>query len=206
MILTERTQSVTSWTVVSANVGRLCVGDTVHDYLKDGRRFTAEVVAINPYEPNTAVFVFRDIIERKPMNLEWTNSGGWRDCEVRRYLNDEFFAILPDDLQEAIRLRVIKQRLNGFRAPVVTADKLWLPSHTEVFGDNMPCDVDDVQFEWFRSEKNRIKVGSADTPANWWERSPYYNYSNNFCSVKANGSATYAYAYYSSGVAPAFLI
>lgn len=203
MILTERTQSVTSWAAVS---GRLRVGDTIHDYLKDGRGFTAEVVAINPYEPNTAVFVFKDIIERKPMNQEWTNGGGWRDSDVRRYLNDEFINLLPDDLQEVIRLRTIKQRLNGFRAPVVTTDKLWLPSYTEVFGGNMLCDVDDVQFEWFKNGKNRIKADADGNVARWWERSHHYYYSYGFCTVATDGSADYFGAAYSCGVAPAFLI
>ena len=38
--------------------------------------------------------------------------------------------------------------------------------------------------------------------ANWWERSPNYNNSNNFCYVTANGNANNNNARNSYGVAP----
>lgn len=41
--------------------------------------------------------------------------------------------------------------------------------------------------------------------ANWWERSPNYNNSNNFCNVNTNGNANNNNARYSNGVAPDFV-
>ena len=39
----------------------------------------------------------------------------------------------------------------------------------------------------------------------WWERSPNYNNSNNFCNVNTNGNANNNNARYSNGVAPDFV-
>lgn len=41
--------------------------------------------------------------------------------------------------------------------------------------------------------------------ANWWERSPNRNNSNNFCNVNNNGNANNNNAGYSYGVAPDFV-
>ena len=41
--------------------------------------------------------------------------------------------------------------------------------------------------------------------ANWWERSPNYNNSNNFCNVNTNGNANNNNARNSNGVAPDFV-
>ena len=40
--------------------------------------------------------------------------------------------------------------------------------------------------------------------ANWWERSPNYNNTNNFCNVNTNGNANNNNANNSYGVAPDF--
>lgn len=39
----------------------------------------------------------------------------------------------------------------------------------------------------------------------WWERSPNYNNSNNFCNVNTNGNANNNNARYSNGLAPDFV-
>lgn len=182
----------------------LSVGDCITDKLKDGREFTVEVVALSPYDPNTAAFVFKDCICDYRMNDNATNDGGWRDSKMREWLSTELFELLPDELQNAIKPRTIRQKQNG--EIISSVDRLWLPSHTEVFGGEMESDVDDVQFEWFKNRKNRIKLDADGSPAYWWERSPSYFCSNYFCRVDAGGSASSYRACYSYGVAPAFII
>lgn len=206
--ITRRYDSRSEWSILSQcladDPNYLSVGDCITDKLKDGREFTVEVVALSPYSPNTAVFVFRDCICDYRMNDNDTNAGGWRDSLIRRWLGTEFFELLPNDLQDVIKSRTIRQKQNG--EIISSVDRLWLPSYTEVFGGKMESDVDDVQFEWFKNRKNRIKLNADDSPAPWWERSPYYHYSGHFCLVSTNGSANDSGAYYSRGVAPAFII
>lgn len=206
--ITRRFSSRSKWSEVAkvlaaGNDGYLSVGDVITDKLKNGETFSVEVVALNPYAENTAVFVFKDLPERYVMNDDATNRGGWRDCKMRRHLRDEFFALLPDDLQAVIKERTIKQKLNG--NIVTTQDKLWIMSHVEIFGGTYETDIDDVQFEWFKDRRNRIKFFNGE-PYFWWERSPYYSSTSYFCLVTATGYATHNYAYYSYGVAPAFII
>ena len=206
--ITRRFSSRSKWSEVAkvlaaGNDGYLSVGDVITDKLKNGETFSVEVVALNPYAENTAVFVFKDLPERYVMNDDATNRGGWRDCKMRRHLRDEFFALLPDDLQAVIKERTIKQKLNG--NIVTTQDKLWIMSHVEIFGGTYETDIDDVQFEWFKDRRNRIKFFNGE-PYYWWERSPYYNFATGFCGVFTGGNAISNGAYYSYGVAPAFII
>lgn len=206
--ITRRYDSRSEWNKLSQcladDPNYLSIGDCITDRLKDGREFTVEVTALSPYDPNTAIFVFKDCICDYRMNVTNTNSGGWRDSLLRGWLCTEFFELLPDELQNVIKPRTINQKQNG--DIITSVDRLWLPSYTEVFGGGMESDVGDVQFEWFKNCKNRIKLDADGSPADWWERSPYYGSSADFCYVNTSGSADYLYAYYSFGVAPAFII
>ena len=206
--ITRRFSSRSKWSEVAkvlaeGNDGYLSVGDVITDKLKNGETFSVEVVALNPYAENTAVFVFKDLPERYVMNDDATNRGGWRDCKMRRHLRDEFFALLPDDLQAVIKERTIKQKLNG--NIVTTQDKLWIMSHVEIFGGTYETDIDDVQFEWFKDRRNRIKFFNGE-PYYWWGRSPYCSTASYFCFVGTSGGAIGSGAYISRGVAPAFII
>lgn len=206
--ITRRFSSRSKWSEVAkilaaGNDGYLSIGDVITDKLKNGETFSVEVVALNPYAENTAVFVFKDLPERYVMNDNATNRGGWRDCKMRSHLRDEFFALLPDDLQAVIKERTIKQKLNG--TIITTQDKLWIMSHVEIFGGTYETDIDDVQFEWFKDRRNRIKFFNGE-PYYWWERSPHYGTTAFFCLVYTSGYANYDTADRSRGVAPAFII
>ena len=48
-------------------------------------------------------------------------------------------------------------------------------------------------------------LASLGSAAWWWERSPNYNNSNNFCNVNTNGNANNNNARNSNGVAPDFV-
>lgn len=50
-----------------------------------------------------------------------------------------------------------------------------------------------------------VRVSPQCSTANWWERSPNYNNSNNFCNVNTNGNANNNNANNSNGVAPDFV-
>lgn len=209
--ITRRYESRSKWSDIARNVsadsaGYLSVGDCITDKLKDGREFTVEVAAIDPYDANTVVLVFKNAIESHCMNNDATNDGGWRDSGMRQWLNEEFIELLPDELQKVIKPRFISQR-QGDRI-LESEDKLWLLSEMEIFGicGHSNSDEDDTQFELFKDARNRVKTYVDGTSACWWERSPYYNYYNSFCSVNPNGRAYRGIAAFSYGVAPAFII
>ena len=157
-----------------ANPGTLKVGDEIVETLKDGRE---------------VVFVV----------VDWTNKGGWLTCDMRRYLNEEIIALLPDELVAAIKPRKFGKE----------EDKLWLFSEMEVFGDHDWTENDPdrgFQFEYFKDRRNRIKVDEDGDAGWWWERSPRGSNSNYFCCVNSAGGANLNYAYFTGGVCLGFYI
>ena len=193
--------------IAAGNNGYLNVGDSIRCVLKDGTEATFDVLALNPYQPNSVVLGFRDLHWEMVVNEERTNAGGWRDCKMRKDFAETILPLLPDDLVEAIIPRRIVQRIGG--SEFESVDKIWAPSYTELFGTDRGTDrtgdVGDVQFEFFKSKKNRIKFFKDDVNS-WWLRSPYAANSANFWNVSSLGNMDVNYALYSYGVCPCFII
>ena len=193
--------------IAAGNNGYLNVGDSIRCVLKDGTEATFDVLALNPYQPNSVVLGFRDLHWEMVVNEERTNAGGWRDCKMRKDFAETILPLLPDDLVEAIIPRRIVQRIGG--SEFESVDKIWAPSYTELFGTDRGTDqtgdVGDVQFEFFKSKKNRIKFFKDDVNY-WWLRSPYAANSTNFWLVLSLGDMTGSSANLSNGVCPCFSI
>lgn len=88
------------------------------------------------------------------------------------------------------------------------ANKLWLPSSTEVLGEQeryRDCNFGDKQFPAFNTPKKRVKTLNKDTWY-WWLRSPYAGSTTAFWCVNANGSCGSSSAINSIGVCPCFSI
>ena len=102
-----------------ANPGTLKVGDEIVETLKDGREVVFVVM-------DDGVIGLKNLLGYHRMNKEWTNEGGWLACDMRRYLNEEVIALLPDALIAAIKPRKFGKE----------EDKLWLFSEMEVFGEH----------------------------------------------------------------------
>ena len=179
--------------------------DIVTFTLKNGEHAAVQVVAVDHYERNSMLFAFVDCPAESVMNDINTNAGGWHDSKIRNKLNGDFIKLLPDDLVDVIKPRTVTQILGGRRYE--STDKLWLPSSTEVFGDNerySGCDFGDKQFPAFTTQRNRVKMIKNDT-WHWWTRSPYSGNSTGFWN--AFGGKCYANsASNSSGVCPCFSI
>lgn len=135
-----------------ANPGTLKVGDEIVETLKDGREVVFVVM-------DDGVIGLKNLLGYHRMNKEWTNEGGWLACDMRRYLNEEVIALLPDALIAAIKPRKFGEE----------EDKLWLFSEMEVFGEHDWTENDPdrgFQFEYFKDRRNRIKV-DEDGDAYW---------------------------------------
>lgn len=159
-----------------ANPGTLKVGDEIVETLKDGREVVFVVM-------DDGVIGLKNLLGYHRMNNEWTNEGGWLACDMRRYLNEEVIALLPDALIAAIKPRKFGEE----------EDKLWLFSEMEVFGEHDWTENDPdrgFQFEYFKDRRNRIKVDEDGDAYWWWERSPGGSSSSYFCIVGSNGYAS----------------
>ena len=185
----------------------LQLGDELSITLKTGEEVTLQLADMTLGD--RPCFVLKDCLrDEKQMNKRSTNEGGWEKRFLREYLNETIFHMLPDELQEIIVPRVIRQKLDG--ETIETEDKLWLPSFTEMFGANADwatADADDErQFQLYKTERSRVKE-CGDRGTWWyWLRSPYGSNSTAFCRVNSYGTVGYSSASYSNGVAFGFCI
>ena len=142
----------------------LQVGDELDITLKTGEELTVQAVGTTE---RGLIFLLKDCMkDEHGMNKRMTSKGGWRDSEMRLWLNETIIRMLPDELREMIVPRRIVQTMDGER--LESEDKLWLPSFTEMFGkegaeDWAPADTDETQLELFSTERSRVKErpGSA---------------------------------------------
>lgn len=187
-------------TIRDGNTEWLHSGDMIPVTLKNGEELVLDVARD---ESGKIIFVFHDCLnEAHVMNKRATNKGGWAKTEMRRYANDEVFALLPDDLQAVIEPTTIVQIVDGKR--VETSDKLFCLSRTQVFGkgwwsENEP---EDMQLDIFKSERARVKECGDNGTWPWWLRSAYYT--NYFSYVHSSGNSNNYSAYNSYGVALGF--
>lgn len=173
---TITTKETKSFDWATFNRAELKVGDEISEVLKNGEKVIFVVM-------DDGVIGLKDCLrEEYRINDDWTNEGGWEATEMRRYLNAEIFALLPDDLQA-----IIKPRTFGSER-----DKLWLFSEVEIFGEQDWTEKEDdrgTQFEYFKNPANRIKCDKDGNATWWWERSPTANCPAAFCRVDSDGDA-----------------
>lgn len=184
------------------------IGDSISFTLKDGRKASVSVASKNLYQRDSVIFAFDDLLWKYPMNDRATNAGGWAKSKMADILEREILPLFPDELIEIISPRMIVQNINNVEYRRIS--KLWLPSLTEVIGENehtKECDVGDKHFPIFDTEKSRVKSLENGTTCYWWERSPYVGSTNSFWFVYSYGNYTNSgNAYYSLGVCPCFSI
>ena len=195
-----------SWAALksAAQNGTLKSGDKIPVTLKNGEEI---VLTIGHDERGNAYFCFEDSLnETRPVNSENTTAGGWKAFDIRQWLNDDLFALLPDDLQAVIETTEIVQIINGER--IVTKDKLFLFSKTQLFGKGewSKIEPEDTQIDIFTTEKGRVKECGEHGTWPYSTRTPRDGYTSYVCMVNIDGNASTSSAYGSRGVAPGFRI
>ena len=126
-------------------------------------------------------------------------------------------AALPSDLRAVMKPMTIYTDNTGGgsnTASYVTASVDYLPllAEFEIFGTRSYANSAEQnyqqQYQYYKNGNSKVKYrhSSTSSTANWWERSPDYNNSTNFCYVNTSGNANYNYARNSNGLAPAFRV
>ena len=164
------------------------------------------------------------------MNTSNTNSGGWGSSQMRSKVlgsassptsptANTLMAALPSDLRAVMKscTKYTDNKGGGNTASNVssTTDYLFLLSEYEVFATHQYCNDAEpnyqAQYDYFKAGNSKVanKHSATGTAADWWLRSPYYNYvysDNYFCEVSSSGSLDYNIAYYAYGVVPGFVV
>ena len=134
--------------------------------------------------------------------------GGWKDCDMRRFLNDEFIELLPSDLRSVIT-PVVKYASTGAGAansansviPVI--DTLWLPSITEVCAhyytsDNKLYSAEGKPYDLYapytmdtpaaQAIRKKVTVNSV-SQVKYWLRTPVYMNGSIYYAINIDGAA-----------------
>ena len=181
--------------------------------LEGGEAVTVVVAAHLPAtadKPAGIRFVFKDALaEPHRMNDDWTNKGGYKASEGRRYILEEVYPRLPADLRALIRPRKIVENIR--EGVLEYEDPLWLPSETDMFGRGEDSwqhgkvdGPDDFQLPIYMTERDRVKLCGDYGTYPQWCRSVIASYTGSFCLVYTYGSAGYIGAYISCALAPGF--
>ena len=146
------------------------------------------------------------------MNATETNAGGWEKSELRTKMNSgEIWNLMPSDFQSKVKaVRKLTNNVGGTdknAAVTATSDKLFCLSYSEIvespYGDwGWPAyswlGSEGTQYEAFRDKdiisngnNDCLRVGPADWPTNWWERTVWPGTSTAFFLVGNGGDPTY---------------
>ena len=140
------------------------------------------------------------------MNATQTNAGGWEQSELRGRLNSgDLWSLLPSELQSKVKtVKKMTDNKGGGTAgtPSATADKVFLLSTTEVYGN---FQSDGAQYEYYKSKGVTTSSYSGASSSNYhWTRSVYPSGSTNFRYVDSDGACGNLSATYPRYVFPAF--
>ena len=217
-----------SWSTIAANVksgntSKYNVGDTKEVDLgslgKHMVRISNMSECTNGETSETAcgfVVEFADIITNQPFNSTNTNIGGWKDSEMRTYINGTIYNALPSDLQNVITTtKVISGhgKTSG-EENFETQDKLYLLNAQEVWSTNK-YDTSvgtSKQLDYYKNQgvttdnyDGAIKQYNGSNSV-WWLRSADSGDTGSFLSVDIGGGWLSDGASRSYGVSPAFRI
>ena len=216
-----------SWATIAANVksgntSKYNVGDTKEVDLGDLGTHTVRIANKSECTTETSetacgfVVEFADIITNQKFNSTNTNVGGWKDSELRTYVNGTIYNALPSDLQNVIAsTKVISEhgKTTG-ETNFETQDKLYLLNAQEVWNSN---DYDtsvgtSKQLDYYKNQgvtgENYAGAIKQYNGSNyyWWLRSARSDTTTSFLNVGIYGDWNTSGARASYGVSPAFRI
>ena len=214
------------WATIAANVksgntSKYNVGDTKEVDLGNLGTHTVRIsnmsACTNGETSETAcgfVVEFADIIVEQQFNSTATNIGGWKDSELRTYVNETIYGALPSELQNVIVSTIVVSGHgdNSGETNFETQDKLYLLNVEERWGSNY-LDTSmgaSKQLDYYKNlgvtayncEGAKKQYNGSDYP--YWTRSVMYN--SVAIGARKNGSYTQYDANATIGISPAFRI
>ena len=182
----------------------------------NGATKTATVIGLNHDGSNTATFaiVSSGGIGRHVMNSDWTNAGGWKDSEMRTWLNTTIYESMTDT--KAYIKEVSKDTNNiGYNGNSVSAtnDKVFLLSPKEA---GIEWQMSDSNYWGWADYPGMNALNNEGTKYAWfngsntindyfWLRSPYSGDDDSFFNY-CYGDISNVGADGGSAVCPAFVI
>ena len=140
------------------------------------------------------VVEFVDIIEEHDYNSadengDRTNKGGWRDSELRKYINETIYNALPSDLQSVIATtKVISSHgTTEGETNFETQDKLYLLSAHEVYEDGTSNQVSTYDTSYNNTKQLDYYKNQGVTTTNYAGAIKQYNGNNDYWWLRSVG-------------------
>ena len=222
-----------SWSTIATNVksgntSKYNVGDTKEVDLGDLGTHTVRISNMSACTTETSetacgfVVEFADIITKQQFNSTMTNVGGWKDSELRTYINGTIYNALPRELQNVITSTKVVSGHGSTSGEenFETQDKLYLLSGHEVYEDGTSKQIsakdtaynNTKQLDYYKNQgvttssyAGAIKQYNGSN-AYWWLRSARFGDTGSFLYVTDSGRWAISSAIGSNGVSPAFRI
>lgn len=187
-------ESVMPWETLSNRIMagvNLAVGDKVDFRLKTGEDVT---VVVTQSTDEYVRFESVDCVGGK--EVPWSDAGntkcGIAASDVMKYLNEEIWSQLPEDLQAAIT--PVKRKHKDHEGNVQEYEfKLFLPAASEVF-DEDECYGDQglyEQLDYYKDRRHRMKgEAKGEDTETYWLASVRSGGSTHACPVSYGGNAT----------------
>ena len=206
------------------NTSKYNVGDTKEINLTNFGTHTVRIsnmsACTNGETSETAcgfVVEFADIITKHTFNNTSTNVGGWKNSEIRTYVNGTIYNSLPSELQNAITsTKVISGHgSTSGETNFETQDKVYLISSKELYGTATVKDTLSTETKQLYYYKNKGVTLLKYTEAvkkynlqdvNWWLRSATSDTTDFFLDVATKGVWTNGASTALNGISPAFRI
>lgn len=146
----------------------------------------------------TALKTTHRMNREKSGNAEGTGSiGGWGKCEMRTYLNETIWPLLPEALRTSVKTVKKYSDIIDVSATLVhndaTEDKIWLLSAREVFGGTSYETIGPIYNTLFANKTSRIRNDQNGNAVLWWLRSASNAFG--FRNVRNIGAANDNYAF-----------
>ena len=164
------------------------------------------------------VIEFADIITQEKFNSTATSIGGWKNSEMRTFVNNTIYKSLPTELQDVIVLTKIMSGHGSTSGETnfETQDKLYLLSAIEIWNNNISgyetLNNETRQLDYYSSNNVSLTDFSGakktynGSQALAWIRSAYNPNNQYFLTVDINGVWNADISINSHGVSPAFRI
>ena len=202
---TDIAKNGTSSVVYAKAKAAMDAGTTWSVKLTNGKSMTYRIIGINHDDladgsgkAGLTVEATNDALGRQRMNAAATNTGGWEKSELRGRLNSgDLWALLPPEVQSKVKaVKKMTDNKGGGTAgtPSATADKVFLLSSAEIYGD---LKSDGTQYEFYKSRRvtSSSHYGASSSSEYHWTRSVDPNKSTSFYYVLDSGTLL---SYYSS--------
>lgn len=165
------------------------VGDKIVVNLKELGEFEATAHEVTD---ESILFIFDEYITERPMNENNTNTGGYEESDLKKWIDNDLLNKFPVEL---------KARLTDLTLPTVGQffgwDDEWDKEHFEPDGDE--------QLPLMKLRRNRVAYLNNEFRWGWLRNAMKKEYSSTgFAGVYSYGGAYYDAASNSCGVRPAF--